>query len=85
MFIPFGLFRNPEVIKANIAAFRAKYPTFRTVEEVNQIDYTKQSVKIILITEVKFLTSNFEYQYQFSNTSGRVYKTFYYAKKISRL
>lgn len=65
-----------------IQAFRRRYPQFRTVQEVDNIDYKSQCVKLILIDVVKIPTSKQnEYQVMFTNSSGKLYDTYYHRIK----
>lgn len=85
LFCPFGNFRNPQQIEVFIKKFLSEYPRFRTVDEVKQIDYRTQEIKIILITESILLSSRNEFNFFFTNTSGRVYKTYHFRLNESKL
>jgi len=85
LFIPFGNFRNPEQIDFFIEKFLSEYPKFRTVDEVQRIDYRTQEVKVILIIESILLSGSAEFNYTFTNTSGRIYKAYHYRLNESKL
>lgn len=85
IFCPFGNFQNPMQIEVFVRRFRKKYPNFRTTDEVEKIDYRMQEVKVILITETKLLSNNYEFQFNFTNTKGRSYEIYNYRKEVSKL
>jgi len=85
LFCPFGNFRNPQQIDVFIKEFLSEYPRYRTVDEVRQIYYRTQEVKVILITENILLSSRNESIFFFTNTSGRVYKTYNFRLNESKL
>jgi hypothetical protein len=61
-------------ISLAIKGFMLGYPHLRKMDDITELDYSKQEVKVIIITATKQKYGD-GYHVNFTNTKGQIYKS----------